>query len=47
MGSVVSQVEAPFPERVPWNVEERVVECVGSFRHLPSASGVYYVEFLS
>ena len=28
----------PFPERVPWSVEERVVECVGGFQHLPSCS---------
>ena len=37
----------PFPERVSWSIEQRVVELVGGFQHLPSASGVYFVKFLS
>ena len=37
----------PFPERVPWSIEQRVLELVGGFQHLPSASGVYFVKFLS
>ena len=45
----VSQVEAPFPERVPWNVGEGLVECIGCFWHLPLkfASFALYVGFSS
>ena len=34
MGSVVNQVEAPFPERVPWNVGEGPKDCFGVCWHL-------------